>query len=261
MNKKFIGAIVILVLVLLPISYIGYGYTKFDEQIAPKPNAVSYQFVVIKPPESTNYVIISARTFLNLTQSGNWSPPTGSKIYPVTIITGITGDLGTDMNLTFRSRYERFTIIMGSTEVKTCSTDPSMFPGNCAERAAAVTEITAMASNIFKDHFYYEGLSQGMSESEAKAYAFKETTKRYGKAYLAFFTKAQIGLGTIGNEKHLAVILLGPAEGSESNRIIIPKQGLVVIEGKTDDALRAEIALIEKAINFSWPENNSTATG
>lgn len=246
-------------IILAPTAYVFYGYSKYEEQITPKQNSVSYQFVVIKPP-STNYIVISAETYLNLTKNGNLSLPLNSKAYAITVIPGITGNLGVDMNLTFRSKYERFTIVLGSPDVKVCSSNPKMFIGSCSDRTAAVVEITAMISNIFKGHYYQEALAKGMDTQEAQNYAHDQVTRRYGTNYLSFFTKSQIGLGNIGNKQHLAVILRGPAEGAEENRIIIPRLGLVVLEGKTDDALRAEVALIEHIIGFKWPTENQTST-
>ena len=195
--------------------------------------------------------------YQNLIQDKNWSLPMNSKLYFITIDTGLTGDPESDLNMTFRFKYSRFTIIIGNPEVKSCSSSPKMFQGSCPDRTAAVTEITAMIASIFKDHYYQEALSMGMSIPEAKAYAYEQTTKRYGTSYLSFFTKSQIGLGKLGNREHLVVILIGPAEGAEENKIIIPRQGLVILKGKTDDTLRAEIALIERAIGFQWPQGSS----
>jgi hypothetical protein len=161
--------------------------------------------------------------------------------------------------MTFRAPYERFTVILGDTSVEMCSSDPQAYPGSCPERAAAVSEITALTSTLFKRYYYWEAINKGMDNATAKMYAYEQTVKRFSKGYLTFVTKAEIGLGRIGNKKHLAVIIIGPAEGANANRVIVPRPGLVVLEGRSDSALRAEVALVEKILDFKWPEN-STAT-
>jgi len=52
--------------------------------------------------------------------------------------------------------------------------------------------------------------------------------------------------------------LIGPAEGANANRVFTPRRGVLVIEGTTDETLRAEVVLIENLIGFQWPESNET---
>ncbi len=150
---------------------------------------------------------------------------------------------------------------MGDPSVTNCKDSPQLYVGDCRYRTLAVSEISGVVSNIFTTNYYIKGLQMGYDNATAKQYAFNQTWLRYRKTYLNFWTKVDIGRGKIGNENHLAVILIGPAEDAKENRIFAPRKGVLVIEGTTDETLRAEVVLIENIIRFSWPQNSTATTG
>ncbi|WP_346765936.1 hypothetical protein [Thermococcus sp. 21S7] len=249
--------IVAVLVIVAPIAYAFYGYTQFNSAINPSKPGATHTYIVIRMP-SGEYLAMTPRDYLNLTSMG-WEPPAGSKGHLINVTGYVTGFPEVDVNMTFRAPYERFTVVLGDTSVKMCSSEPKNYPGSCPERAATVSEITALTSTLFKRYYYWEAIKNGMDNTSAKMYAYEQTMKRFSKGYLTFVTKAEIGLGRMGTKKHLAVVIIGPAEGADVNQITVARPGLVVLEGKSDAALRAEVALIEKILNFKWPEN-STAT-
>lgn len=114
-------------------------------------------------------------------------------------------------------------------------------------------------------NYYLLAKSKGYDNTSAKEYAYEQTQLRHDIAYLSFWTKFDIGRGALGNDKVLTVLLIGPAEGAKCNCVYAPRKGLLVIEGKTDETLRAEVVLIENIIGFKWPEGKNpqivSATG
>ena len=258
MSRRFFVLIVAVLVVAAPIAYAFYGYSQFDDALNPSKPGTTHTYLVINLPNG-QYLVLTPQEYLNLTASG-WKPPVGSKGYLVNDTGYITGFPEVDINMTFRAPYERFTIVLGDTNVKMCSSEPQDYPGSCPERAAAVSEITALTSTLFKRYYYWEAINRGMDNVSAKMYAYEQTMKRFSKGYLTFYTKAEIGLGRVGTKKHLAVVIIGPAEGADANQITVARPGLVVLEGMSDATLRAEVALIEKILDFEWPEENSTAT-
>ncbi|AMQ17776.1 hypothetical protein [Thermococcus peptonophilus] len=259
MSRRLLLALVLLILIAAPLGYLGYGYSNYEDSIHPSKSSPAKTYLVFKLPDG-RYLSLTPKEYVNLTLQG-FKLPAGTEGYAINITGYVTGIPEVDINMTLRAPYEKFTIIIGDTNVKLCSSSPEEFVGSCVDRTAAVTEISALTSTLFKRYYYWKGLQEGMDNASAKAYAYEETMKRHDIRYLTFFTKSLIGLGRIGNKKHLAVVLLGPNEGATTNRITVPREGLIVLEGKSDSALRAEVALIEHIIGFKWPEGNQTSTG
>jgi hypothetical protein len=256
-QKRLAVGLVVLLVVVAPISYVLYSYHSFGAVVNPGTPKASTQYVMIYTPSGQFYAL-TAEQYQKLIEEGT-RPPAGSKLFNVTIDSYITGSPEVDLNLTVRSFYEYFTIVMGDPSVTNCKDAPQLYIGDCKYRTLAVSEISGVVSNIFTTNYYIKGLQMGYDNATAKQYAFNQTWLRYRKVYLNFWTKVDIGRGKLGNENHLAVILIGPAEGATENRIFAPRKGTLVIEGTTDETLRAEVVLIENIIGFSWPEN-STAT-
>ncbi|NJE55157.1 hypothetical protein [Thermococcus sp. 21S9] len=259
MSKKAIALIIALLVVLAPLSYLAYGYSQFSKVLNPG-----------KPKGESNYVVLySGGQFYVFTpqqyQNLHGSLPPGSKTFNITLKSYITGSPEVDLNLTLRSFYDRFVIVLGNPSVKECKTNPELYPGSCQFRTAAVTEISALVSSIFSMNYYLKAREKGYDNNSAKEYAYEQTQLRHDVAYLSFWTKFEIGRGALGNEKVLTVLLIGPAEGAKCNCVYAPRKGLLVIEGKTDETLRAEIVLIENIIGFQWPEGKNpqivSATG
>ncbi|ASI99742.1 hypothetical protein [Thermococcus celer] len=260
MNQGKLAAIlVILVLVAAPIGYLLYFYHGFEAVVNPGAPKASNHYVVVYSPSAKFYVLTDEQ-YQELLGQGT-KPSEGSKLFRVTVDSYITGSPGVDLNLTLRSFYKRFTVVIGDPSVANCKDSPQLYTGDCRYRTLTVSEISGMVSNIFSTNYYIEGLKMGYDNATAKQYAFNQTWLRHEKTYLSFWTKVDIGRGKIGNENHLVVLLLGPAEGAKENRIFVPRKGVLVIEGKTDETLRAEVVLIENLIGFSWPRKNETTTG
>ncbi|AFK22925.1 hypothetical protein [Pyrococcus sp. ST04] len=247
--RKKVFLFVIIAIIIGGLFYPIYGYLKFDDEINPQKKTIEHSYVVIRYPDS-RYLVLRDIEYVNLTAHG-WSPPRGSRAYLIKIRGYITGIPEIDLAQVFLSKYDEFTIVVGSPEVSACSKNPSSFYGDCESRALAVSEITVVTSMLFKRYYYWEAIKKGLSNESAKEYAYKETMERKNIRYLSFLTKALIGLGKIGNRDHLCVVILGPAEGASSNQIIIPRPGLIILEGKRDEVLRAEAILIEKLLNVT----------
>jgi hypothetical protein len=169
-SRKFFAVVILLLLVLAPMGYLGYGYSKFGSVVSPSKPGSSSAHLVFKLPDG-RYLSFTPKEYVNLTLRGFKLPP-GTKGYVVNITGYITGIPEVDLNMTFRVPYERFTIIVGSPSVKVCSSNPDEFFGNCAERTAAVTEISALTATLFKRYYYWIGLQEGMDNASAKAYAY-----------------------------------------------------------------------------------------
>ena len=259
MSKKAIALIIALLVVLAPVSYVIYGYSQFSKVLNPgKPKGESSYVVVYS---GGKFYVFTSQHYKSL----DIQLPPGSKTFNITVKSYITGSPEVDLNLTLRSVYDRFVIVVGSPSVKECKNNPEIYPGSCQFRTAAVTEISALVSSIFSMNYYLKARAMGYDNSSAKEYAYEQTQLRHDVAYLSFWTKFEIGRGALGNEKVLTVLLIGPAEGAKCNCVYAPRKGLLVIEGKTDETLRAEIVLIENIIGFQWPEGKNpqivSATG
>ncbi|NJE42385.1 hypothetical protein [Thermococcus sp. GR6] len=255
-QKRFAVVLVVLFIVIAPISYVMYSYHNFNNVISPKPPRASTQYVIIYTP-SAQFYALTAEQYQKLIEQGT-APPAGSKIFNITVDSYITGSPEVDLNMTIRGFYEYFTIVIGDPSVENCKDNPQLYLGDCKYRTLTVSEISGVVSNIFTTNYYIKGLEMGYDNVTAKQYAFNQTWLRYRKTYLNFWTKIDIGRGKIGNPDHLVVLLIGPAEGATENRIFTPRKGVLVIEGVTDETLRAEVVFIENLIGFSWPEKRNT---
>lgn len=258
-QRKLAAVLVVLIVVVAPISYVMYSYHNFSTVLNPGAPKASTHYVMIYTPSGQFYAL-TAEQYQKLIEEGT-KTPAGSKLFNITVDSYITGSPEVDLNLTLRSVYEYFTIVMGDPSVTNCKDSPQLYVGDCRYRTLAVSEISGVVSNIFTTNYYIKGLQMGYDNATAKQYAFNQTWLRYRKTYLNFWTKVDIGRGKIGNENHLAVILIGPAEDAKENRIFAPRKGVLVIEGTTDETLRAEVVLIENIIRFSWPQNSTATTG
>ncbi|AFL94489.1 hypothetical protein CL1_0277 [Thermococcus cleftensis] len=257
-NRRLAAVLIVLLVIIAPISYVAYSYHSFNGLINPGTPKTSAEYVVVYTP-SAQFYTLTAEEYRQLLESGEKLPP-GSKLFNVTVDSYITGSPGVDLNLTLRSVYRQFTIVMGDPSVINCKDNPQLYVGDCRYRTLAVSEISGVVASIFAANYYLKGINMGYDNVTAKQYAFNQTQLGYRKTYLNFWTKVDLGRGKIGNEEHLAVLLIGPAEGAKENRIFTPRRGVLVIEGTTDETLRAEVVLIENIISFKWPEGNETKT-
>ncbi|AAL81524.1 hypothetical protein PFDSM3638_07010 [Pyrococcus furiosus DSM 3638] len=244
--RKYIAGIFLITIILASIGITAYGYAKFNSILISSPDFVQEKYIVIKFPNST-YVVLSQNEYIEARLKG-WKPPEGSIGYIITL----SYNPKSPPDFVLEKRYEEFTIVVGSPEVKTCSKNPDEFKGSCTERTLAVSEVTLLVSTLFKRYFYAEAIARGLSNESAKMYAYEETMKRRNIRYLSLLVKAQVGLGLIGNEKHLGVIIMGPAEGANETSIIIPREGLIILKGKSDSSLRAEAILLENLVGLQF---------
>jgi len=253
-NKKAVAIIVALLVIVTPVAYVVNAYENFNKVLNPgTPKGVSHYVVIYS---NGQFYVVSPEEYKEVV-SGKGLPP-GSRVFNVTLESYLTGSPEVDLNLTLRSFYDRFTIVIGSPSVQECKTNPTAYPGDCQMRTVVATEVSALVSSLFSINYYLKAKAMGYDNVSAKQYAYEQTQLRHDIAYLSFWTKLDIGRGAIGNDRNLAVLLIGPAEGAKCNCVYIPRKGLLVIEGTTDATLRAEAVLIEHLIGFKWPTGNQT---
>jgi len=256
LNGKRLAVILIAILIVVtPLSYVGYALHSYDKLINPgTPKGVEKYTVIYSAGQ---FYILTEEQYNELIKNGT-KLPESSQVFNVTLKSYLTGSPKVDLNMTLRSFYDYFTIVLGAPSVIHCKDNPGLYGGNCQYRTLAASEISGVVSNLFSVNYYLKGREMGYDNATARQYAFNQTWMRFRKTYLNFWTKLDIGRGKIGNEKNLAVLLIGPAEGARENAVFVPRKGLLVIEGTTDETLRAEIVLIENVIGFQWPEGNQT---
>ena len=216
MNKRLL-ALVIVILIVAPMALAFYGYTNYTKAIEPQ-----------KKPLAVKHVAV----------------PFNGRNYPILLESYLTGDPLVDINMTLRSPYDRATIILGDPSFKDCKGSEA-----CVWRVRTVSELGATIGAVFGVKYYVEDIIKNGGNETAAYKAAKETAERIDNRYLAFIPKVEIGLGLIGNKKHLLVVLKGPREGAEKNRIYCPKPGVVVLEGTTEDTLFVEVLLLKTIIS------------
>jgi len=262
-KTRALAVFIALLLVAAPLGYVGYGYFMYSKVVNPGEPITSTEYVVIKTPAGQFYSMTSSEFREYVSEGGKL--PAGSKLYRIRVESYLTGSPVVDLNTTLRSIYDSYTIVLGAPSLKNCKTNPNLYPGSCSLRTATVMELTAFVSNIFSTIYYLKALAMGYDNATARAYAYNQTLLRNRKVYLTFWTKFRIGSGRLGNSHNLALVLIGPAEGATANRVFVPRKGLVVFEGTSDDTLRAEVVLVEHLIGFQWPEGKNpqivSATG
>lgn len=215
MNRKGIALILIGVLVVAFFGTLIYGYTRFDSVVrAGEPLAVK----AIEVPYSNQRYTILLGSF-------------------------ITGDPAVDLNLTLRSIYDEATLIVGDPSFKGCSGEA------CVWRTRTSAELGATIGALMGRKYYYQAIVEGKDNATAKQMAMEEARARVHTEYLSFMNKAMLGLGRIGNPKHLTVILIGPREGARSNRIYTPRQGVLVLEAMDEKTLFVEVLVVKTIIN------------
>jgi len=194
-----------------------YGYTNYTKAIEPQKKPLAVKPVAV---------------------------PFNGRNYPILLESYLTGDPLVDINMTLRSPYDRATIILGDPSFKDCKGSEA-----CVWRVRTVSELGATIGAVFGVKYYVEDVIKSGGNETAAYKAAKETAERIDNRYLAFIPKVEIGLGLIGNKKHLLVVLKGPREGAEKNRIYCPKPGVVVLEGTTEDTLFVEVLLLKTIIS------------
>ena len=207
----------IVILIVAPMVLAFYGYTNYTKAIEPQKKPLAVKPVAV---------------------------PFNDKTYSILLESYLTGDPLVDINITVRSPYERATIILGDPSFKDCKGSEA-----CVWRVRTVSELGTTIGAVFGVKYYIEDVIKSGGNETAAYKAAKETAERIDNRYLAFMPKVGIGLGLIGNKKHLLIVLKGPREGAEKNRIYCPRPGIIVLEGTTEDTLFVEVLLVKTIIS------------
>ena len=220
MDRRVLAIILTIVLVGASLGVVFYGYFNYDKVITPQ-------------GEPLDRVLVKV--------------PYGGMEYKVLLESYVTGDPFLDLNVTLRSNvYDDLTIIVGDPLFREC--DVEQYGQMCLLRTKTASEVSVTVSPIFTATRYWYYIHSGYSESEALAKA-QSDEDRIHTITLAFLPKAKLGLGLMGNEKHLVVVLKGPVEGAKTNRIYTPKEGIIVFEATDEETLFAEVLLVKAIVN------------
>ncbi len=214
-KRTFYAILVIFLLIMASLSVVVYAYNNFSKVINPEKKPLA-----VKPVGA----------------------PYGGKLYKIDFESYLTGDTFIDLNMTLRSSYDKITIIVGDPSLKGCS------GMECALRKRTAMELGLMIGAIYGVKPYVENIQKGANNTSALYKAAYEAMKNVKSDYLNMRQKIDIGLGRIGNKKHLVIIFLGPKEGATENRVFCPRQGVLVIEGTSEDTLFVEVLTIKRLI-------------
>lgn len=219
MNKKLVVMFLLIVILFAPLGILTYGYINFSTTVYPE-----------KEPLKTVLVKL----------------PYNGIDYKITLESYDTGDPILDLNLTIRGTiYERMTLIIGDPMFRGC--DTKALGDVCIWRTRTVTEIAAVLSPVFTANRYWYYREKGYDENESMARAQADVERIYATS-LGFLQKVKIGLGIMGNKKHLVILLKGPAEGGKVDRIYSPKEGIIILEATSEQTLFAEVLLLKTII-------------
>jgi len=219
LDKKMLALVLSIVIVVSSLAAVFYGYFNWEKAITPQKDPLDRVLVKV---------------------------PYGGMEYKVLLESYVTGDPLLDLNLTLRSNvYDDLTIIVGDPIFRNC--DASQYGQMCVLRTKTASEISVTVSPIFTAARYWYYIHNGYSESDALAKAQADKDKVHTTT-LAFAQKAKLGLGLMGNKKHLVIILKGPVEGGKMNRIYTPKEGVLVLEATNEQTLFVEVVALKSII-------------
>jgi len=220
LGKKLLALVLSIVIVVSSLAAVFYGYFNWEKAITPQRDPLDRVLVKV---------------------------PYGGMEYEVLLESYITGDPFLDLNLTLRSNvYDDLTIIVGDPVFRNC--DANTYGQACVLRTKTASELSVTVAPVFTATRYWYYIQNGYDESEALAKAQADRDKVHVTT-LAFLQKVKLGLGLMGNEKHLVVILKGPVEGAKANRIYTPKEGIIVFEAIDEETLFAEVLLVKAIVN------------
>ncbi|EHR78094.1 hypothetical protein OCC_04530 [Thermococcus litoralis DSM 5473] len=219
MNKKILAVLLSIVLIAASLGVVFYGYLNWEKAITPKGDPLDK--VLVKVPYS-------------------------GRQYKVLLESYISGDPFLELNLTLRSNvYDDLTIVVGDPIFRNC--DVSQYGQMCVLRSKTASELSVTVSPIFTAARYWYYIHNGYNETEALARAQADKDKIHTTT-LAFAQKAKLGLGLMGNKKHLVIILKGPVEGAKTNRIYVPREGVLIIEATSEQTLFIEVLALKTII-------------
>ncbi|WP_052696164.1 hypothetical protein [Palaeococcus ferrophilus] len=215
MDRKAVALIFIGLMVVASFGTLIYGYTRFDS-VVHRGNPLAVKAIEV---------------------------PYANQRYTILLGSFITGDPTVDLNVTLRAVYDEATLIVGDSSFKGCSGDA------CVWRTRTSAELGATIGALMGRKYYYQAIVEGKDNATAERIAMEEAKARIHTEYLAFMNKAMLGLGRIGNSRHLVVLLIGPREGAKSNRIYTPRQGVLVLEATDEKTLFVEVLVVKTIIN------------
>lgn len=220
MDRKVLAVVFIGIVLIAFVGAVSYGYSNFPNVLFPQKSPLN---------------VFSGRLEVQ------------GKVYNINVESYLVGDPFLDVNTTLRGHiYKDMTIIIGDPVFRNCKSEEL---GNaCVLRARTVTELSAVLAPVFTStRYWYYVKEKGYNKTEALEIAVKDKSRIHVTS-LGFAQKVKIGLGLLGNENHLLIVIIGPREGARKNRIYCPKRGILVLEGTSEEALFAEVLLLKSII-------------
>ncbi len=112
-------------------------------------------------------------------------------------------------------------------------------------------EVGKLGSLIQSQQLVNEYVSEGMDESEAREKARVEvnSTKFVKTNFLSVLEKVKIGLGVYGTEEKPLIVFMGPNEmENPENKVLIPREGVIIIQGQSYEAIYQETRAILEGV-------------
>jgi hypothetical protein len=159
----------------------------------------------------------------------------------VEISSSCMGDPLALINSTLYHKYSRVTIILGTGDTK----DYCDRTGKCQFRTLAASSVSCLIGKLLGAYYYETAREMGYNDSSARRFALEHVSRGVSSRWLSTWDKIEIGRGKIGNDKHLLVILRGPLDGAERDRVYSPRRGVVVIEALDERTLYEEVLLLQ----------------
>jgi hypothetical protein len=159
----------------------------------------------------------------------------------VEVCSSSVGDPLAAINSTLYQKYSRVTIILGTGDTK----DYCDRTGKCQFRTLAASSVSCLIGKLRGAYYYETAREMGYNDSSARRFALEHVSSEVSPRWLSTWDKIEIGRGRIGNDKHLLIILRGPLDGAEENRVYSPRRGVLVIEALDERTLYEEALLLQ----------------
>jgi hypothetical protein len=154
----------------------------------------------------------------------------------------LPGDPLEVLNSTIYHHYSSAFIFAGTSDMR----DYCDRTGKCQFRTMAVAEVSCLVGKVFGAYYYETAREVGYDDRNARIFALEKVseTVKAGE-WISFSSKLEIGRGNIGNSDSLLVILIGPLDGAETNRVYVPREGVVILEAIDESILYQEAVLLD----------------
>ncbi|AEH24420.1 hypothetical protein [Pyrococcus yayanosii] len=215
--------VVLLVLLLaLPPAVVYYGYSRFPAVLSPTDGPQAKDVIYV--PCHGKLIRFEVESYM-AHSSGNFFK---------------------DLNWTvrfahYKEPYKSITIIVGSTDFEECA---NVDKETCLLRTESAGDISGCIGAIATAPFYLQLVKELGNETEARLEASKKAMGITHNTYLTFMQKVKLGLGIIGNDRNLVIILIGPKEGAKENKIYIPRDGVLVVEATGERELNCAVGAL-----------------